>query len=384
MEAPLYEQIFNELMNQIKTGELSSNDRVPSEKELAAKYHVSRITSKKSLDKLAQLGVIERIRGKGSYVATTLPDLTFLEEPESRRLDSSMAQRKGMIGLIVPDFFSDCYGRDILRSIEKRCTESNYNLIIKLSYGIQEEEDAAISSLIQQGVCGLIIYPVNGEHYTEGLLRLVLDKFPLVLVDRYLKGIPACSVYTDNKKASLELTNYMLDHGHRHIAFISPPEEFTSSIEERVLGFTSAFLQRGLAVNPDYLITELFSTLPSFNQPDETIEDQLKLKEFIQDNPQVTAFIACEYEIAAVLMHVLNSLGKSIPDDCSVACFDHPYFPFNNQLITHIKQNEKEMGTQAVNLIIDQIQNHLGAAQNVIDFCLVEGNTTKEIIEVPK
>ena len=382
METPLYEQIFNDLLDQIKTGKLVSNGRVPSEKELAVKYQVSRITSKKSLDKLAQLGVIERIRGKGSYVANSIPDLSLLEEPELWYLSSEPVQSKGIIGLIVPDFFSDGYGRDLLRSIEKRCSECNYNLIIKLSYGTQVEEDLAISSLIHQGVSGLIIYPVNGEHYSEGLLRLVLTKFPLVLIDRYLKGIPACSVYTDNRKASQELTNYLLDQGHRNIAFISPPEEFTSSIEERLLGFTSAFLQRGIAVNPDYLITELFSTLPSFNQSHETIEDQLKLKAFIQENPNVTAFIACEYEIAAVLIHVLKSMGKKVPEDCSIACFDHPYLPYNGLVITHIKQNEKLMGKKAVDCIINQVHSESGTSQNVIDFCLIEGNSTKEIIHV--
>jgi GntR family transcriptional regulator, arabinose operon transcriptional repressor len=382
METPLYEKIFNDLLNQIKTGKLNVNDRVPSEKELANQFQVSRITSKKSLDKLAQLGVIERIRGKGSYVAKSLPDLSELEKSEGRKLSSKPLQRKGIIGLIIPDFFSDSYGRDVLRSIERRCSENNYNVMIKLTYGIQEVEDLAIHSLIQQGVTGLIIYPVNGEHYTEGLLRLVLNKFPLVLIDRYLKGIPACSVYTDNKDASQMLTNYLLDRGHQHIAFISPPEEYTSSIEERILGFTSAYLQRGLAVNPDYLITELFSTLPSFNQSKESIEDQLKLKEFIQKNPQVTAFIACEYEIAVVLTHVLKSLGKVIPDDCSITCFDHSINPYNNLIFTHIKQNEDLMGTLAVDCIIDQLQHKFGSKQNVIDFCLVEGDTTKEIIQV--
>jgi GntR family transcriptional regulator, arabinose operon transcriptional repressor len=382
METPLYEIIFNDLLDQIKTGKLTTHDRVPSEKELANHYQVSRITSKKSLDKLALLGVIERIRGKGSYVAKTLPDLSEFEQSAGRNLNSEPLKRKGVLGLIVPDFFSDSYGRVMLRSIERRCSEYNYNLIIKLSYGIQEEEDLAISSLIQQGVMGLIIYPVNGEHYTEGILRLVLDKFPLVLIDRYLKGISACAVYTDNKEASQKLTNYLLDRGHQHIAFISPPEEYTSSIEERIQGFTSSYLQRGLAVNSDYLITELFSTLPSFNQSNESIEDQLKLKEFIQNNPQVTAYIACEYEIAVVLTHVLKSLGKVIPDDCSITCFDHPLIPYNDFVFTHIKQNEELMGTQAVNCIIDQFQNKFGLKQNVIDFCLVEGNTTKEIIPV--
>lgn len=385
MEKPLYEQIFNDLLDQIKTGKLGVHDRVPSEKELATHYQVSRITSKKALDKLAQLGIIERIRGKGSFVANTTLDLSEFynfSEGTERFLGSMSESESGLIGLIVPDFFSDGYGRELLRSIEKKCSHFNLNLIIKLTYGIQEEEDLAIQSLIKQGVIGLIIYPVNGEHYSEGLLRLVLDKFPLVLVDRYLKGIPAYSVYTDHREASLKLTDYLLNQGHRNIAFISPPEEFTSSIEERIIGFMSAHVQKGLAVNPDYIITELFSTIPIFNHSMESIEDQLKLKEFIEKNPNVTAFIACEYEIALVLANVLKSLGKKIPDDYSIACFDHPKVPYHDFVITHIKQNEKIMGEKAVDCILDQLKNKQDSTQIVIDFCLVEGSTTKDLLEV--
>ncbi|WP_420489382.1 GntR family transcriptional regulator, partial [Neobacillus niacini] len=52
-------------MDQIKQGHLMEGDRVPSEMELVEKFDVSRITSKKALDLLAQNNIIERIRGKG-------------------------------------------------------------------------------------------------------------------------------------------------------------------------------------------------------------------------------------------------------------------------------------------------------------------------------
>ncbi|WEG14680.1 GntR family transcriptional regulator [Pullulanibacillus sp. KACC 23026] len=383
MDTPLYEQIFNDLLMQIKTGKLSPNDRVPSEKELAVQFQVSRITSKKSLDKLAQIGVIERIRGKGSYVTNRLPDFAELDlQEDAQSKMTELDTKAGLIGLIVPDFLSDGYGRDLLRSIEKQCSKYQLNLIIKCTYGVQEEEELAIKTLIQRGVKGLIIYPVNGEHYTEALLRLVVDKFPLVLVDRYLKGIPANAVYTDHREASIKITDYLLDRGHRYIAFISPPEEFTSSIEERLTGFTSAHLQRGLAVNPDYMITELFSTLPIFDFNHEFIEDQLKLEAFIHRNPQVSAFIACEYEIALVLSHVLKKLGKRVPEDYSIACFDHPKIPNTDVVITHIKQNETKMGIKAVNNILDQLNQKDGPIQTVIDFCLIEGSSTKEVLKV--
>ncbi len=73
MKIPLYEQIYNSLLADIKNEKLKSGDRVPSEKELADHFQVSRITTKKALEKLSQDRVIQRVRGKGSFVASPLP-----------------------------------------------------------------------------------------------------------------------------------------------------------------------------------------------------------------------------------------------------------------------------------------------------------------------
>jgi GntR family transcriptional regulator of arabinose operon len=381
MELPLYEKIYIDLFNQIKSGQLKSNDRVPSEKELANQYQVSRITSKKALEKLAQIGLIERIRGKGSFVAMSLPDFAVLEHPIKQDQGEATSEEPiGLVGLIVPDFFSEWYGKKLLQTIEKRSSEMKYNLIIKLTYGDQHEEEQAILSLLQQGVVGIIVFPVSGQHYTANLLKLVLDGFPLVLIDRHLKGIPACSVLTDNKAAGQELTDYLLNQGHRDIAFISPPEEYTTSIEERIQGYTAAYVQRRIGINSNYILTELFSTLTTCQQLDELEEDEIKLKHFIEENPQVTAFVACEYEIAVVIAHVLRSLGKQIPDDYSIVCFDHPYHIYNNYMFTHIKQDEITIGLKAVDLLIEQVKNNSVAVKNIIDYSLVEGNTTTKFI----
>lgn len=64
---PMYEQIQHELMEQIQSGLFQPGDRIPSEKELAERYHVSRITAVKALTELALNGYIYRVQGRGSF-----------------------------------------------------------------------------------------------------------------------------------------------------------------------------------------------------------------------------------------------------------------------------------------------------------------------------
>lgn len=369
---PLYQQIYQYLLDEIRSGRLGTGDRVPSEKELAERFNVSRITSKKALETLVQANVIERARGKGSFVVQELPDLARLDTRfEERASPGDEAGENRMIGVVIPDF-ADAYGVEMLRAIEQRCGEHGVFMLTKLTHGKREEEERAIQALTQLGVDGLIIFPVHGEYYNSTLLRLVLNNFPTVIVDRYLKGIPAQSVYTNNEWASRDLTHYLLDQGHRHIAFLSSPPENTSTLEDRKRGFTLAYTQHGLPLMESSYLTALFSTLPGALNAKNIEVDRKVISRYLQAHPEVTALVACEYNIALIARQAILSLGKRIPEDYEVACFDHPNDQFGEVLFTHIRQNETLMGTTAVDLLLEQLAGHTEPTDKIIDFQLVE------------
>ena len=64
----MYERIYADLLAKIQSGDYQPGDRLPSEKESAEFYGVSRITAKKAMDMLADEGLIEKKRGHGTYV----------------------------------------------------------------------------------------------------------------------------------------------------------------------------------------------------------------------------------------------------------------------------------------------------------------------------
>ncbi|MBK0868928.1 GntR family transcriptional regulator [Saccharopolyspora sp. HNM0986] len=66
---PMYEVIRGDLLEQITTGSLPPEDRLPSEKELAERYGVSRMTVRQALDALVRERLVVRRRGAGSFVA---------------------------------------------------------------------------------------------------------------------------------------------------------------------------------------------------------------------------------------------------------------------------------------------------------------------------
>ncbi|MDQ0900505.1 GntR family transcriptional regulator [Paenibacillus sp. V4I7] len=370
MEEHLYEQLYRHIINEIKEGRLKAGDRVSSEKELAEQFGVSRITSKKALEKLAEAGVIKRIQGKGSFVASGVTGGLEQKRHSEERTGMVPAEKeRPLIGFIIPNF-SDEYGLQLLRSIEKQSAEHKYDLIIKRTWGSKEEEERAIQLLVSLGIKGLIVTPIHGEHYNAELLRLVLDKFPIVLVDRYLKGIPVCSVYTDNKKAAQDLTLHLIGRGHDKIAYLSPPEENTSTLEERILGYTLAFTQEGLKLNQDYCLTNLKGTLPMNLNGTAIDSDKKTIKSFLEQYPEVKAFVASEFLVATMLAQVIDSLGKSL-DEYDIVCFDSLNDYLGKPIFTHIQQDEKRMGEGAVDLLVSQLIGEAVPEQRIIEHRMV-------------
>lgn len=378
MQTPLYEKIFDYILTEIREGRLKRGNKVMSERELADKFGVSTMTSKGALARLAALGIIVRSRGKGSFVAKEIPDVSQLIEAndhvddEMRNSDGQKNRGNGLIGLIIPGF-SDAFGAELVRAIEERCFELGMHVIIRLTKGLRSIEDEAIQDLMILGIKGMLIMPVHGEHYSWHILRLTLDRFPTVLLDRYLKGIPMCAVFTDNVAAAREITECVLDNGHRHIAFISPPPDDTSSIVDRLTGFLEAFNQRGMAIMPHYLFTGLHATLPmhEVDRSELIHRDTRNLFEFVKANPEITAFVACEYENAILLKNVMQQLGLRVPQDRSIVCFDYYNHFLVDPFFTHVRQDEHRMGRQAVDCLMQNMRGENAIAPVMVPYRIV-------------
>ena len=65
-----YEKIACDLRQAIQQGKYLSGDQLPLERELCAKYAVSRVTIKRAVDELVQSGLIIKRRGAGTFVKT--------------------------------------------------------------------------------------------------------------------------------------------------------------------------------------------------------------------------------------------------------------------------------------------------------------------------
>jgi len=65
---PLYHQLYRLLRQRILSGSLAHGQQLPPEQNLAHDFNVSRITTKRVMEMLTKEGLVDRRRGRGSYV----------------------------------------------------------------------------------------------------------------------------------------------------------------------------------------------------------------------------------------------------------------------------------------------------------------------------
>jgi GntR family transcriptional regulator, N-acetylglucosamine utilization regulator len=90
---PLHHQVYLDLKAALDAGEWRAGDRLPTERDLAARYGCSLITIRRALSELVRESRLERTRGRGTFVLAPRIDvdfagtLSFTEEMQTRGLD---------------------------------------------------------------------------------------------------------------------------------------------------------------------------------------------------------------------------------------------------------------------------------------------------------
>ena len=95
---PIYEQIEEQIKNNILNGMLLEDTILPSVRSLSKDLRVSALTVKKAYDTLEQEGLIVTVHGKGSYVAATKDSLRQEEFRKSIEDELESIIRKGRSG----------------------------------------------------------------------------------------------------------------------------------------------------------------------------------------------------------------------------------------------------------------------------------------------
>ena len=101
---PIYEQLMDQIKNEIISGSLAENEVLPSVRALSAELRISALTVKKAYDRLEEEGFVITVYGKGTYVAAT--DRQLALEARKKTVEDAFAsavQKASAVGFTKDD-----------------------------------------------------------------------------------------------------------------------------------------------------------------------------------------------------------------------------------------------------------------------------------------
>jgi len=257
-----------------------------------------------------------------------------------------VTKRTQTIGLVVTTI-ADPFVAEIVRGVEETALDCGYNILLCNSNAQPQRELAAVSTLREKRVDGIIVSASRvGDLY---LPLLVETGVPIVLVNNEHSGRYVYSVVTDDESGGRLATEYLLDLGHTRIGYISGPEVHRSNIN-RLRGYRQAFQGRWIASGDG-----------GARGGEEGMARLLSL-------PAPPSAVFCYNDMTAIgALLTAHRLGWKVPDQVSVIGYDDIYFAaYTNPALTTVEQRKYDMGSLAMQMMLDL----LGGASSVENILL--------------
>jgi LacI family transcriptional regulator len=269
-------------------------------------------------------------------------------------LARSLRQGKtNTIGLVLPDSANPFFA-EISRSIEDEAFKLGYSVFLCNTELDTQRELFYVDVLSNKQVDGIIFVAAGDQ--ADSLDLLLHRRMPVVMIDRDLPNVEVDAVLTDNQLGGFLATRHLLELGHKRIACIAGPSSITPSAE-RIIGYRRALEEADLSYDANLIL-----------RGDYHAQSGMEITHFILGmNPRPTAIFALNDLMALGALRAAAEAGYSIPKDLAVVGYDNLEISrFTNPPLTTIAQPKKEVGAQAVNLLVDRISRKGGPPNRLI------------------
>ncbi|MDF2842025.1 MAG: transcriptional regulator, LacI family [Herbinix sp.] len=293
--------------------------------------------------------------------------LGYVPNMSARSLVSSSSKVIGMISHLTANtketIVEDPFHSAFIGSIEKTLRENGYYLMLR---AVESTSDM-VSFLRNWNVDGLFFTGVFEDEFYEALNDL---NIPIVLIDSYVPPSKMCNIGLEDFNGGYTATRYLIDHGHRNIAFASPTIKNRGVVSERFLGYKKALAEASISFRSEIVFEQELDT-----------ETTVALGHELAKRNDITAVFATADILAAGIMAGIQQSGKKVPDDISVIGFDDINLcRLTSPTLTTIHQDAPYKGKLAVNFLIDLLdRNTLQEREIILPIRLVERNSVKSI-----
>lgn len=240
------------------------------------------------------------------------------------------------------------YVIDMQNGILSACKEQGFELVIHPCQSSSETTLEELTNMIKHSkIAGLVLTPPFSERpdFVQHILDLDVDIVRIMSGDTVPDALSPCVMIND-RDAARDITQHLIDLGHRKIGFIAGQADHKSTVE-RLEGYKLALSANNIKFNESMVVQGEYSFESGVHGA----------KQLMAEENRPSAIFSCNDEIAAGALFASRLMGIDIPQQLSITGFENN--PFSRQTwprLTTANQPTSEIAENAAKLLISHVR----------------------------
>lgn len=255
----------------------------------------------------------------------------------------------GTLGLIVPTIDHAIFSELIEAFSAVLHAHDRTMLIASHNYDLQREV-GIVRSLLERRIDAIAL--VGRDHPQAAMEMIKVRAIPVISLWNAVGATGIPSVGTDNRQGAYDITEHLLELGHRRIALLFPDTQFNDRARDRKAGAMQALMQRGITIPANWDLSCAYDIAEA-----KTVALSLMQKYAPANRP--TAYICGNDVIAHGVIYAASRLGIRIPDQASVVGIgDFKGSSAIEPPLTTVRLPARRIGQLAADTLIKKVVNN--------------------------
>ena len=273
--------------------------------------------------------------------------------------------RSSNIGILYEDQMHHEFFSALLNDLRRQATARGYDLT--LIGETDRETGNYYEHTRRRNLDGVIV--IQADFDSAGVIRLASSSMPSVVIDHMYDGCDC--VGSDNRAGMMQIVRYAWERGHRRLAYITGERGAVS--RERTEGFYRGCAELGIRV-PEKYVQE-----GHFHDPEDCFR---RIHALMEEADPVTCILCPDDYSCFGAMLKLKEEGIRVPEDISLVGYDGIAMgQMISPRLTTYRQNTEEIGREAVDLLVEAIEEPERHAPRhiTVEGRMIEGETVQAL-----
>ncbi|MCY3977714.1 MAG: LacI family DNA-binding transcriptional regulator [Chloroflexi bacterium] len=290
----------------------------------------------------------------------------------NQRAASLRTQRSFTVACIIHEL-SNPFSAELTSGAESQLAARGFSLLLGTAAQDHQKQARMVKTMLERDVDGIILSPVMGTD--SDTLGKIAEYCPLVLTTGHYESLDIDSVDMDNENGAARGVEYLVENGHKRIAFIGGAEERPSR-QSRLLGYRKVLQKHKIPFDPSLCIASAVTRRGGYDAAQQVLA---------LANPPTAAFCYCDVNAFGVMLG-LRAAGIEAGKDFAVVGFDNvAEASLWQPSLTTVATDPTALGEQMARLMLQRIAEPDMPIQRVImPSQLIVRDSTAALVKEPR